>query len=98
MNADDFCEKTHAVLYGEPTGGKPNSYGEVRTFTLPSSKMTVQYSTKYWHLNKKADPPALAPDVLIELSSADYFAGRDPVMEAVLAVNAAGQDAPTIHR
>jgi hypothetical protein len=28
--------------------------------------------------------PALAPDILTPLSSADYFAGRDPALEAIL--------------
>ena len=72
---------------GEPTGGKPNTYGEVRTFELPNSKLVVAYSTKYFRLIKSADPPSVIPDQLIETSSADYFAGRDPVLEFVLGID-----------
>ena len=35
-----------ATLVGEPTGGKPNAYGDVRTFSLPNSRLVIRYSTK----------------------------------------------------
>jgi hypothetical protein len=74
---------TKAILVGEPTGQKPNHYGEVRTMNLPHSKLLVQYSTEY-HKTVNDDPPSLAPDVLVERSSGDFVAGRDPVLERVL--------------
>ncbi len=37
LNAHDLAARTRAILIGEPTGGKPNSYGEVESFTLPRS-------------------------------------------------------------
>jgi hypothetical protein len=30
------------------------------------------------------DPPSFAPDVMVERSSEDYVAGRDPMLERVL--------------
>jgi hypothetical protein len=83
MNAASFRRETRAVLVGEPTGGKPNAYGEVRTFDLPNSGITVSYSTKYFRTDRDSDPPSLFPDLRVETSSSDYFAGRDPVMQAV---------------
>lgn len=72
-----------ALLVGEPTGGKPNSYGELVSFDLPRSGLTVFHSTKYFRM-LETDPPAVEPDVLVELGSQDHFFGRDPVLEHVL--------------
>src|ERR1044071_8026113 len=68
-----------AVLAGEPTGGKPNSYGDQRSFQLPNSRLTVFHSTKYFDL-VPGDPPALAPDIAVTITSNDFFARRDPVL------------------
>jgi hypothetical protein len=73
-----------AVLIGEPTGEKPNSYGEVLQFTLPHSQLSVQYTTKFFRLARGGDPDALFPDVTIARSLDDALAGRDPAFEAAL--------------
>ena len=75
---------TNAIFVGEPTGGRPNHYGEVKTFRLPNSGLTVSYSTKYFRKIKDADPPAVEPDILVEPTFAQWKDGRDPVLEAVL--------------
>lgn len=72
-----------ALLVGEPTGGKPNSYGELRSFRLPHSGLAVYYSTKFFRL-VDGDPPSLEPDVLVPLHSYEAFAGEDPVLERAL--------------
>lgn len=84
LNAHEFRKRTQAILVGEPTGQRPNAYGEVRTFRLPHSGMEVQYSTKYFRTDD-ADPPSMMPDIEVALSYEDYAAGRDAVMEVVLA-------------
>jgi hypothetical protein len=73
-----------AVLVGEPSAQRPNSYGDVRTFQLPNSKLVVRYCTKYFRLDPHGDPDALLPDIPVDLTAQDYFAGRDPVLERVL--------------
>jgi hypothetical protein len=45
----------------------------------------VQYSTRFFQLIEGSDPPSFHPDLLVQPSARDYFAGRDPVLEAVLA-------------
>ncbi len=74
-----------ALLVGEPTGGKPNTYGELASFALPRSGLLVFYSTKYFRMLDE-DPPSVEPEVLVELGSEDHFFGRDPVLERVLAL------------
>jgi hypothetical protein len=94
MNAAELKKAVGAVLVGEPTGQKPNAYGEVRTFTLPVSGIAVQYSTRYWKTEPE-DRPSMEPDVPVPVSSADYFAGRDPAFEAALDRSAAASVPPT---
>ncbi|HLJ28580.1 MAG TPA: hypothetical protein VKY85_17870 [Candidatus Angelobacter sp.] len=73
-----------AILVGEPSGEKPNSYGEVKTLTLPNTQLEVQYSTKFFKIVKHKDPQALAPDIVVRGSLEDALAGRDPVLDAAL--------------
>lgn len=79
LNAVHFRERTAATLLGEPTGGKPNAYGEVRMVRLPRSGIGVWFSTKYFE-SVPGNPPSVDPDRRIDLTAADYFAGRDPVL------------------
>jgi hypothetical protein len=83
MHAAYLKEKLGATLIGEPTGQKPNSYGELRWLVLPHSQIIVRYSTKYWR-TARGDPPSLDPDILVRTSSADYFGLRDPVLETAI--------------
>lgn len=83
LNALAFQNVTEAVFVGEPTGGKPNHFGEVKGFMLKNSKIGIQYSTKYF-THSKEDTSSFNPDVLIEPSIRDYLEYRDPVLEYIL--------------
>ena len=85
MNALTLRRDLGAELVGEPLGEKPNSYGEVRTMTLPNSQVTVQYATKFFRLDRRGDPMTVEPDVKVMQTLADFLAGRDPVLERALA-------------
>lgn len=82
LNAIDLKMTAHAVLIGEPTGGKPNSFGDIQTYQLPNSKLTFSYSTKYFNLGMEED--ALYPDKFIPLTIQDLMNGTDPVLDAAL--------------
>ncbi len=74
-----------AVFVGEPTGGSPNLYANVRPVNLSSSGIKVNVSSRYFDFASPDDPrPWIAPDIPVELSSADYFAGFDPVLQAAI--------------
>jgi hypothetical protein len=79
-----FRADLHAILVGEPSGNKPNHYGQAESFMLPNSRLKVQYATKHFHMVKDGDPPAFYPDVPAAASLQDYLAGRDPVLDAAL--------------
>lgn len=83
LNAITLKRDVGAILVGDPTGGRPNGYGEVRTFNLPNSGLPVSYSTKFFRAWPEGDPESLFPDVPAAISSADYREGRDPALDAV---------------
>ena len=83
LNAISLKRELGAILVGEPTGGKPNGYGEVKSFALPNSALSVSYSTKFFSSWPDGDPPSLFPDIPAPVTSSDYLAGRDPALEAI---------------
>ena len=82
LNAISLRQQTHATFVGEATGGKPNHFGEVGSFRLPNSRLLVTYAKKFF-TTVSGDPSSLFPDTVVELSSADFFTGRDPVLENI---------------
>lgn len=84
-----------ATIAGEPTGGKPAHFGEVKNFTLPGSNIMGQHSTRYWALwSGIPDRDALYPELPVELRSTDFFARHDPVLAAVVGHVASIPDEP----
>lgn len=83
-NAIDFRKETNAILVGEPAGERPNSYQENDEMKLPNSRLTVSYSTRYYKFLEE-DAPAVMPDRRIDPTWPDYKAGRDAVMDWILA-------------
>lgn len=83
LNSLDFQNHTEAIFVGEPTGGKPNHYGEVKKFSLPNSGLIVNYSSKYF-THAKEDTDSFYPDYEIKTNFEDKKNGIDPVMEWIL--------------
>ena len=84
VNAIDFRNQTNAILVGEPIGERPNSYSENDEMTLPNSRLVVSYSTRYYKFVEQ-DVPAVLPDERIDATWTDFRAGRDTVMDWILA-------------
>jgi tetratricopeptide (TPR) repeat protein len=77
---------TDAEFAGEPSSSSPNFVGEETNLLLPFSRVRGSISTRYWQDSDPGDERAwIGMDIPVELSAKDYFAGRDPVLEAVLA-------------
>jgi hypothetical protein len=83
-NAIDLQHGFAAILVGEPSGEKLNSYGEVRQFKLPNSGLAVWYSTKFFRMTDQGDQQSLEPGIRAAFSLVDALAGRDPALEAAL--------------
>ncbi|KZY44422.1 hypothetical protein A3733_15655 [Pseudoalteromonas shioyasakiensis] len=76
-----------AIFVGESSGTRPNVVGEAGWFNLPYSKQTGLISSQFHQQSRAEDHRIwLAPDMPITLSARDYFAGVDPVMDAVLTI------------
>ncbi len=82
LNVLDFKRLTKAIIIGEETAGRPNHFGEVKSFMLPSSNMKVTYSTKYFKWTSEKEN-TIEPDVECPVSFTDYKNGVDPVYEYV---------------
>jgi hypothetical protein len=82
VNVMDFKNLTNAIFIGEETSGKPNHYGDIRSIILPSSKLRIDYSTKYFKYSNE-DLKCFKPDIIIETSFSDYKSGIDPVYEYI---------------
>jgi Peptidase family S41 len=77
---------TRAVLVGEPTGGGVETYGDTFPLLLPTTGWYVHIAARYHERKKSRNDRRLAvePDIRIDLSSAQYFAGSDPVLDRAL--------------
>ena len=85
VNATSDLERlSNSIFVGEPTAGAPSSWGDPKKIILPNSGLIARVSTIYWRdWTPDESLPWIAPDVSATASSADYFAGRDPAMDAV---------------
>jgi hypothetical protein len=82
--ATDLEQSSAATFAGEAMGGSPNLYGDARQVELPYAAQSVYIASRYWQRSAADDQRiTIEPDIAAALSSADYFAGRDPVLQAV---------------
>lgn len=86
QNCVNLLEKhTQTLFAGEPTGARPNHYGDPTTLLLPNTKIPVRLSTLWWQDAGPRDQREWrAPDLAVDLRFADYQAGRDPVLQTIL--------------
>jgi hypothetical protein len=84
--AAEIDRDTRAIVMGEPTGGGVETYGDTFPLSLPTAGWTVHIAARY-HERKKGPGDhrlAVEPDVGVDLTSAQYFAGLDPVLARAL--------------
>jgi hypothetical protein len=84
VNTVDFKRAAGAILVGEPTGARPNSYSETGFFQLPNSGVQATVSICRYEAWPE-DVPGVPPDRLIPPTWADYRDGRDAALEWILA-------------
>lgn len=83
--ATELQQRSKAIFVGEPTGGRPNVYADVKTLTLPNSRIPVEISARYWEFGGPDDErDAIDPDVPSQWTLDDFVAGRDTVLAAAL--------------
>ncbi|MDX1984426.1 MAG: hypothetical protein SFV51_29405 [Bryobacteraceae bacterium] len=83
LNTADIKRQGATLLVGEATGGGASGFGEVVGFQLPNSQLTGQVSTRLFTVSGFPGT-TIQPDIQVDLTAADYFADRDPVLEKAL--------------
>lgn len=84
-------QKTQAIFVGEAPGGGLNFWNDVTwehldDYVVP---MRVAISVRYWQKSTPDDPRlTIDPALAVPTLAADYFAGRDPVLQAALTMDA----------
>jgi hypothetical protein len=82
VNFLDRTTGTHFV--GEESGSRPNFAGEDTAVVLPYSGLMMSISARYWQDSYPGDDRIWIPvEMPVPLTAEDYFAGRDPVLDAL---------------
>jgi hypothetical protein len=72
----------NVVFAGEASGGAPNFWADPDEVTLPNSGLRALIATRYFGKGGPDDQrTSIEPDIEVPLTAADYFVGRDPVLE-----------------
>ncbi len=78
---------TDVIIVGEPSGSRPNRFGEAGWFRLPYSGLSGIISTQY-HQSSSAEDARIwiAPHIPVFMTADEYFNGQDPALNAILTV------------
>jgi hypothetical protein len=80
-----LVNRANATSVGGIPGTRPNYFGNVRVFTLPYSGFTVFRPTTHTEKFSALQGATLyQPERLVAFTSADFLAGRDPYLSAIL--------------
>jgi hypothetical protein len=75
---------THAIFVGEPTGERPNEFGDPWPFILPNSHIEVHVASIQWEdIDPRDDRDWTGPDLAAELTSSDYASNIDPAVNII---------------
>lgn len=96
FHAMQLRQYANAILVGEPIGDELEIWSEGGNLLTPNSKLSLHYADRL-HSYSPVERPEFRqylvtdtdlsvtnamPDILVRMSARDYFAGRDPALEA----------------
>jgi C-terminal processing protease CtpA/Prc len=82
----DLERLARPIFVGEPSSGTGNQDGDESATVLPYSGVRVLLTSVRWQYSHPWDlRTSLVPDIPVQLTAKDYFAGKDSVMETILA-------------
>jgi len=97
FHAMQLRQYVNAILVGELVGDDLDFWAEGGNAVAPNSKLSLHYADRF-HSYSPVERPELkqylftdsdlgvtsaAPDIVVRMSARDYFAGRDPALEAI---------------
>lgn len=71
------------ILVGEPSGGNASAFGEVKSFQLPNSRLTLICSTRKFQFEGYPFNTPVPVNIPVQFKSTDYLSDLDPYLEAV---------------
>jgi len=75
---------TPAIFAGEPMGVPFNASGDAGHSELPNHKIAVSISTNNWMMAKDDGIRVVPVQIPVSMSGERYFAGIDPVLDAII--------------
>lgn len=88
---------TNTIFVGDPTGGRPNSFGDLGRITLPNAQIEIWYSR--WAMNQSSpgdNRPAIFPDLKAPLKLKAYRQNVDPALKVIKQYEVRKSIAPVI--
>ncbi|MBA2382837.1 MAG: hypothetical protein H0V73_12070 [Chloroflexi bacterium] len=79
----ELDRQTMAVFVGEPTPARADNGLDPQTIALPASGWALVIPT--YRLGTGDPRTEIAPEIAVPLKAAEFFAGRDPALDAALA-------------
>jgi hypothetical protein len=81
----DMERLVRPIFVGEPSSGFGNQDGDESNVVLPYSGVYGWLTSVWWQYSHPWDRrTSVVPDIPVQLTAKDYFAGKDPVLETVL--------------
>jgi len=87
MLVNELEQYTRVSLVGEPTGSRPDHFGDPKKVRLEHSGLTLRVSRLHWSsYGAFDDREASSPDFPAAWTSGDYFSGDDPALELAISL------------
>jgi hypothetical protein len=88
MLVNELEQYTRVSIVGEPTGSRPDHYGDPKKIRLEHSGLTLRVSRLHWSSYTAFDDrEATYPDFPVHWTSVDFFAGDDPALALAVSLN-----------
>jgi hypothetical protein len=87
MLVNELEQYTRVTFVGEPTGSRPDHFGDPKKIRLVHSGLTLRVSRLHWSSYTAFDErEATHPDFLTTWTSEAYFGGQDPALDRALSL------------
>jgi hypothetical protein len=81
---NELEKNTEVIFVGEPSSENVNFYADIRTETLPNTKLKAQLSWLWWqNMDARDKRKSTSPDLAANMSFSDYYNNVDPAMDVI---------------
>jgi hypothetical protein len=88
MLVNELERYTHVTFVGEPTGSRPDHFGDPQKIRLEHSGLTLRVSRLHWSSYTAFDErDSTHPDFPVEWTADAYFSGQDPALDFALGLD-----------